>query len=118
MSNFDCKTICLRRNAQSGFTLVEIIVGIVITGISLSVVTTLIYPLFVRSVDPMLQIRAAEYGQAIMQDILSKPYDASAAHLDRLPMHVTHTTVLPSIYRSSSSAPSPFWSTYSSNHPC
>lgn len=64
--------------SQSGFTLVEIIVGIVITGISLSVITTLIYPLFVRSVDPMLQVRAAEYGQAIMQDILSKPYDANA----------------------------------------
>lgn len=58
-----------------GFTLIEIIVGMVISAISLSMLYSLIYPQIVRSVEPMLQVRAAELGQAIVEEILAKPYD-------------------------------------------
>lgn len=64
-----------RRAKSHGFTLIEIIVGMVISAISLTMLYTLIYPQIVRSVEPMLQVRAAELGQAIVEEILAKPFD-------------------------------------------
>lgn len=60
---------------NSGFTLIEIIVGMVISAISLTMLYSLIYPQILRSVEPTLQVRAAELGQAIVEEILAKPYD-------------------------------------------
>ncbi len=60
---------------NQGFTLIEIIVGMVISAISLTMLYSLIYPQIVRSVEPMLQVRAVELGQAIVEEILAKPYD-------------------------------------------
>ena len=60
---------------QRGFTLVEIIVGIVVGSIALSLLATLIFPLLIRSVEPIIQIRTAEYAQSIMEDVMAKRYD-------------------------------------------
>lgn len=65
----------LNRFRQTGFTLIEIIIGIVIGSISLGLISTLIFPLIARSVEPMIQIRAAEYAQSMMEDVLAKRYD-------------------------------------------
>jgi MSHA pilin protein MshD len=62
-------------SVQQGFTLIEIIVGLVITGIAISGMATLIYPLFSRSVEPIFHMRAAEFAQALADDALAKPYD-------------------------------------------
>lgn len=64
--------------SNQGFTLIEIIVGMVISAISLTMLYSLIYPQIVRSVEPMLQIRAAELGQAMVEEILAKPYDENS----------------------------------------
>ena len=63
------------KKRNQGFTLIEIVVGIVISAVSLTMLYSLIYPQIVRSVEPMLQVRAAELGQAIVEEILAKPYD-------------------------------------------
>lgn len=63
------------KKGNQGFTLIEIIVGIVISAVSLTMLYSLIYPQIVHSVEPMLQVRAAELGQAIVEEILAKPYD-------------------------------------------
>lgn len=63
------------KQRNHGFTLIEIVVGIVISAISLTMLYSLIYPQIIHSVEPMLQIRAAELGQAIVEEILAKPYD-------------------------------------------
>lgn len=65
----------IKRRASFGFTLIEIIVGLVISSIAISLVATVIFPLFARSVEPVFQIRAAELAQSILDDALSRRYD-------------------------------------------
>lgn len=60
---------------QRGFTLIEIIVGIIVSAIALTFITTVFFSNAGRSVEPILQIRAAEFGQALMDEILAKPFD-------------------------------------------
>lgn len=61
--------------SQNGFSLVELVVGLVLTALALTFVSTIFFSAPERSVEPMLQIRAAELGQALMDEILAKPYD-------------------------------------------
>jgi len=60
---------------QKGFTLIEIIIGIVMLSISLSIVATLIAPAEEKSVDQILQVKAAELGQSLLNDISSRAFD-------------------------------------------
>ena len=60
---------------QSAFTLIEVIIGIVVGAIALTFLSTLFFANPERSVEPVLQMRAAEFGQAIMDEILAKAYD-------------------------------------------
>ncbi|EAW32997.1 putative Mannose-sensitive agglutinin (MSHA) biogenesis protein MshD (pilus type IV) [marine gamma proteobacterium HTCC2143] len=60
---------------NSGFTLIELIVGIVIMAIALTFMTNVFFSNPGRSVEPMMQIRAIEFGQALMDEILSKKFD-------------------------------------------
>jgi MSHA pilin protein MshD len=60
---------------QQGFTLIELIVGIVVLTISLSIVSTLIAPAEEKSADNVLQIKASELAQSLMSDITSRAFD-------------------------------------------
>jgi len=60
---------------SQGFTLIEIIVGLVISTLAISLVATLIFPLLTRSVEPVFQIRAAEIAQSVLDDVMSRRYD-------------------------------------------
>ncbi len=60
---------------QAGFTLIELVVGIVVMAIALAFMANVFFSNPGRSVEPMMQIRAAEFGQALMDEILSKKYD-------------------------------------------
>jgi MSHA pilin protein MshD len=62
-------------NKASGFTLIELVVGIVVFSIALVLFTSLIVPQAIRSVDPIFQIRASELGQSLMNEITSKSFD-------------------------------------------
>lgn len=64
-----------RARCQSGFSLIEIVVGIVVSAIALTFLSTLFFSNAGRSVEPLLQVRAAEFGQALMDEILSKAFD-------------------------------------------
>lgn len=68
-------TAFLRMNKSAGFTLIEIIVGIVMLSISLSIVSTLIVPTEEQSADQILQVKAAELGQSLLNDITSRAFD-------------------------------------------
>lgn len=61
-----------------GFTLVEIIVGIVVLSISLSIISTLIVPAEEKSADQILQVKAAELGQSLLNDITSRAFDENS----------------------------------------
>lgn len=63
------------KNKQSGFTLIEIIIGIVVFSISLALVINLIVPAEQQSADQVHQIKAAELGQGMLDEILGRAFD-------------------------------------------
>ncbi|MGB2272436.1 MAG: type IV pilus modification PilV family protein [Pseudomonadales bacterium] len=67
-----------RRPNSLGFTLVEIIIGLVLSTLAISLVATAIFPLLTRSVEPIFQIRAAEIAHSILDDALSRRYDEAS----------------------------------------
>lgn len=60
---------------QRGFTLIEIIVGIVTLGIALVVLSTLLFPQAPRSAEPVLHARASALGQMFINEIMGKAFD-------------------------------------------
>ncbi|MFT5815053.1 MAG: MSHA pilin protein MshD [Psychroserpens sp.] len=72
-------TIILPNKAsQQGFTLIEIIVGIVVLSIAFSIFTTLIYPLANQSAKQVHQIKASELGQSMINEIIAKAFDENS----------------------------------------
>ena len=67
---------------QSGFTLIELIIGIVMFAIALSIITALIAPQAKQSAKPIVSLRASELGQALINEILAKSFDE---HSERTP---------------------------------
>lgn len=65
-----------------GFTLIELIISIVIFAIALTIITGLIAPQARQSADPIIQLRANELGQSLMNEILAKSFDE---HSERAP---------------------------------
>jgi len=65
---------------HKGFTLIELIVGIVMFAIALSIITALIAPQAQKSAEPIVALRASEFGQSLMNEIQSKSFDE---HSDR-----------------------------------
>jgi len=66
----------MRVNHKSaGFTLIELVIGIIVFSIALTLFTSLIVPQAIRSVDPIFQVRAAELGQSMINEITSKSFD-------------------------------------------
>lgn len=61
--------------AQNGFTLVELIMGLVVLSIVLALVTTLIGPQARRSIDPIMQVRATELAQSILNEMSARSFD-------------------------------------------
>jgi|TARA_B100000809_G_C15119300_1_gene523671 MSHA pilin protein MshD len=72
---FSPNSINLQSVKQRGFTLVELIAGIVVLTISLSIVSTLIAPAEEKSADNVLQIKASKLAQSLMSDISSRAFD-------------------------------------------
>ena len=61
--------------SQQGFSLIELITGIVVLAIALSLVTAVLGPLYIKSTDPWHQVRATELGQSMLNDIMSRSFD-------------------------------------------
>lgn len=70
--------VVFNRNKHNGFTLIETIVGIVVLAVSLSVITNLIYPIAEQSAEQLHQIKAAELGQSMLNEIQSKAFDQNS----------------------------------------
>lgn len=68
----------LSSKGERGFTLIETIVGIVVLSIAFSIFTTLIYPLANQSAEQVHQIKAAELGQSMINEILGKAFDENS----------------------------------------
>lgn len=64
--------------SASGFTLIELVIGIVVLSLSFGVITTLILPASMQSVEQVHQIRAAELGQSLLNEILGRAFDENS----------------------------------------
>ena len=76
--NYILINTAIARQLQRGFTLIETIVGIVVLSISFTIFTSLIFPLAEQSAEQVHQIRAAELGQSMMNEILGKAFDENS----------------------------------------
>jgi MSHA pilin protein MshD len=73
--NFPPKPLPHNLNYSNGFTLIELVLGIVAFSISLSIITSLLLPQAQRSVEPILQVRATELAQSLLNEISAKSFD-------------------------------------------
>lgn len=62
-------------NHQQGYTLVELVIGIVVFGVALVLLSTTLFPMFAKSANPHYEARAAALGQAVMNQILARQFD-------------------------------------------
>ncbi|MDN4501940.1 prepilin-type N-terminal cleavage/methylation domain-containing protein [Alteromonadaceae bacterium BrNp21-10] len=60
---------------QSGFNLIELVIGIVVLSIALVIILNLIVPQARRSIDPIFQVRAAELAESMLNEITGKAFD-------------------------------------------
>jgi len=68
----------MRAVQPKGFTLIEIIIGIVVLAISLSIIGSLIAPTEQKSAEQILQVKAAELAQSLLNDINARAYDQNS----------------------------------------
>ncbi len=61
-----------------GFTLIEIIVGIVVLATALLLITASLGPLYKQSADPWQRVRAAELGHSFLNEILARSFDENS----------------------------------------
>ena len=64
-----------KRSGKAGFTLIEVVIGIMVFAIAMSLFISFIVPQARQSVDPILQVRASELAQSLMSEIASKAFD-------------------------------------------
>jgi len=63
---------------QRGFTLIELVVGIVIFAVAMVLVVSVLQPQVKKGIDPIWQVRAASLGQSLSNEILAKPFDQNS----------------------------------------
>jgi MSHA pilin protein MshD len=62
-----------------GFTLVELVVGIMVLGIALLLISSILGPMYIRSSEPWHQVRAAELGHSLMNEIMARSFDENSS---------------------------------------
>ncbi len=63
------------RQKNAGFTLVEIVIGMVLFSIALVSLTNVFVPQAKRGIDPIWQLRAVMLGQSLLSEIEAKAFD-------------------------------------------
>jgi MSHA pilin protein MshD len=66
-------------NNKAGFTLIEIVVGIIVLAVSLTIVSSIFLPQANKTITPMYQIKATALGKRIMDQVLIRYYDDAMA---------------------------------------
>ncbi len=72
----------LKKNAHfkssAGFTLVELVIGIVVLAVALTLITSVLGPMLRASSESWHQVRAAELGHSLMNEITSRVFDENS----------------------------------------
>lgn len=74
-------SILLRPFLSKGFTLIEMVIGIVAFSAVLTIILSVVSPQAVRSVDPIFNVRAAELAQSVLNEISSKSFDENSSRV-------------------------------------
>lgn len=67
--------VASRGTVNKGFTLIELVVGIVVMSIVLTIVISIMAPMSKRSFDPIYQVKATELAQSLFNEISAKAFD-------------------------------------------
>lgn len=65
---------------RRGFTLIELVIGIVLLAVALGSMMGLLVNQTSQAVDPVQQVRAAQLAQRLLNEILSRSFDAHSDH--------------------------------------
>ncbi len=65
--------------ASHGFTLIELIVGLVVFSVVMVIVSDVLITQSTRSVDPVVQTRASMLSQSMLDEIMTKKFDHHAS---------------------------------------
>lgn len=65
-------------NKSSGFTLIELVIGIVVLSLSFTIIFSMIAPSATQSAKQIQQIRASELGKSLLNEIMSKAFDENS----------------------------------------
>ncbi len=65
----------ISKQANRGFTLVELVVGMVVLSIALVLLTSMLFPQADRAAETLHRVRSAELAHSILNEIWSKRYD-------------------------------------------
>lgn len=63
---------------QRGFTLYELVIGMLVLAIAMTMLSLVLFPAARRGAEPMVQMQAAELANALMDEIRSRPFDANS----------------------------------------
>ncbi|MGF1789559.1 type II secretion system GspH family protein [Photobacterium profundum] len=80
--------------ANHGFTLIELIIAIVLIGITVAGISTSLFPQSRQSAEIILASRAAELGHAVMDEIISRQFDHNSGALGGLPVCISNNDPL------------------------
>ena len=70
----------MRIQNNRGFTLIELIVGIVVLGIAMMIMNTMLISQSKDALEPLYRMRASQLGRSILQNILTRSYDENSDH--------------------------------------
>ena len=66
--------------ANKGFTLIELVIGMVVLAIAMMIMNTMLISQSKDALEPLYRLRASQLGQSILQSILSRSYDENSDH--------------------------------------
>jgi len=72
-------SLSVKGHKQCGFTLIELVIGIVVFAIAMSLMLTLLFPQAKRSIDPIFQLRATELANTLINEIQGKAFDENSS---------------------------------------
>lgn len=62
----------------SGFTLIELVVGMIVLGVALVMLTSMLFPQADRAAETLHRVRSAELAHSLLNEIWGKRYDQNA----------------------------------------